>query len=181
MTEEQLIDGCRKENLRAQKELYQQFAPLMMGLCMRYTSSREDAEDVLQDGFIKVFGKIDTYSGQGAFGGWIRRIILNTALQKYRDNRSLQLHVPMDEVDYQLDNSESIMATLSAKELMQKIQKLPDGCRAIFNLYAIEGYKHDEIAKELGISSGTSKSQYSRARHLLRQMIEQEQVSERAI
>lgn len=182
MTEQQIIDGCRAENYRAQKQLYRQYSPLMMGLCMRYASSREVAEDILQDSFIKVFQKFDLYKEDGPLGAWIRRVVLNTALQHYRDTKNLRMHVQIDTAYDVSSDFDDALTMLSIEELSQKIQRLPDGCRLVFNLYAIEGYKHNEIADQLNISSGTSKSQYSRARSLLQQMIQaEEKVSGQAI
>jgi RNA polymerase sigma factor (sigma-70 family) len=174
MDEKQLIEGCLKGNFSAQKKLYEHYAPLMMGVCMRYASCEAEAEDILQEGFIKVFQKIETFQGTGEIGAWIRKIMVNTALQKYRDTKNLRLHVEVDQFDYMLSDTSDILAQLSAAELRAKIQELPTGFRMVFNLYAVEGYTHPEIAKELGISVGTSKSQYSRARAILRKKIEED-------
>lgn len=182
MTEQEIIDGCRAQKYRAQKQLYQQYSPLMMGLCIRYASDRDVAEDILQDGFIKVFQKFDSFQEDGPLGAWIRRIILNTALQHYRDTKNLRMHVQIDTAYEVSSDFDDAISMLTVNELGAKIQRLPDGCRLVFNLYAIEGYKHQEIADQLNISSGTSKSQYSRARSLLQQMIQtEEQVSGQAI
>lgn len=174
MDEKELIEGCLKGNFSAQKKLYEHYAPLMMGVCMRYASCEAEAEDILQEGFIKIFRKIESYQNKGEVGAWIRKIMVNTALQKYRDTKNLRLHVEVDQFDYLLQDNTNVLAELSAAELRAKIQQLPTGFRMVFNLYAVEGYTHPEIAKELGISVGTSKSQYSRARATLRQMIEEE-------
>lgn len=182
MTEQELIDGCRAQKYRAQKQLYRQYSPLMMGLCIRYASGRDVAEDILQDGFIKVFQKFDSFKEDGPLGAWIRRVILNTALQHYRDTKNLRMHVQIDNANEIPSDFEDVISMLSLDELGNQIQRLPDGCRLVFNLYAVEGYKHAEIADQLGISSGTSKSQYSRAKSLLKQMIlTEEKVSGQAI
>lgn len=181
MHEHELIEGCLNENLRHQKELYHHYAPLMMGVCMRYSSSQEEAQDILQDGFVTVFKKLDTYRGEGELGAWIRKIILNTALQNYRKNKK-HLHViEIDEKGLSIESNDDIISSISVKELMYKIQQLPNGFRTVFNLYAIEGYKHHEIAKILEISEGTSKSQFSRARAQLIKIIESEKIREKAI
>ena len=174
MNETQLVEACLNGSYRAQKELYDRYSPLMMGICMRYAQSEEEAEDILQEGFIKVYKHLHTFEGRGAIGAWIRKIMVNTALQNYRENKNARLHVEYDKVDFFLEADDNVLAELSAEDLMNKIQRLPSGYRTIFNLYAVEGYNHIEISKDLGISVGTSKSQYSRARALLRKMIEEE-------
>ena len=160
--------------MRYQRELYHRFAPKMMGVCMRYAGSEEEAEDMLQEGFLTVFRKIETYKGTGELGAWIRRVMVNTALMYLRKHKKFQLQVELGEVEFFLETNESLFSQLSAKELMQMIQQLPAGYRTVFNLYAVEGFNHREIGEKLGISAGTSKSQYSRARELLRRMIEKE-------
>ena len=181
MTEQKLIEECLRGNYRAQKKLYNKFSGLMMGVSMRYASCVPEAEDILQDSFIKVFSKLDTYKATGPLGGWIRRVVVNTALQRIRDQKNYRMHVEIGDSDAVTEISDDVLAAMGAEEIMRKIQKLPPGFRTVFNLYAIEGYNHPEIAKELGISVGTSKSQYSRARAILRTMIEQEELSEKAI
>lgn len=153
-----------------------------MGVSMRYASCVAEAEDILQDSFIKVFQKLDTFKQTGPLGAWIRRIVVNTALQRIRENKHTKLHVELDDSGYDAEVSDQALAEMGAQEIMKKIQKLAPGFRTVFNLYAIEGYTHPEIAKELGISEGTSKSQYSRARAMLRKLIEaDEKYSEKAI
>ena len=149
---------------------------------MRYASCAPEAEDILQESFIKVFNKIDTFKATGPLGGWIRRIVVNTALQRIRDNKNYRMHVEIDASESMLEVSDGVLAQMGAAEIMKKVQKLPNGFRTVFNLYAIEGYTHPEISKELGISVGTSKSQYSRARAILRTLIEKEEnISEKAV
>lgn len=181
MLEQELINGCLEGRLRHQKELYHQYAPLMMGVCMRYASSQDEAQDILQDGFVTVFKKLDTFKGDGPLGAWIRKVMVNSALQYYRKNKKHLHAVPIDEVGFLLESGDDIISSISTKELMYKIQQLPSGFRTVFNLYAIEGYKHHEIAKVLDISEGTSKSQFSRARAQLIKIIEEEKVREKAI
>jgi RNA polymerase sigma factor (sigma-70 family) len=175
MNDKELVQGCIDGNYRAQRELYNHFSPKMMGICLRYAANRSEAEDILQDGFIKVFRKIDTYTAKGPLGAWIRRIIVNTAAQSYRDSKNLRLSTDLDQVDFFLESNDNVIESLSARELISKIMELPTGYRVVFNLYAVEGFTHPEIAEKLGISSGTSKSQYSRARAMLRKMIEEEE------
>ena len=151
---------------------------MVMGVCMRYSSSEADAEDILQDTFVTVFRKLDTFKGEGALGGWIRRIAINTALMHYRKNKKNKLYAEIDDVGIDLASTDNVFDAISAKHLMGLIQSLPSGYRMVFNLYGIEGYKHHEIAEKLGISEGTSKSQYSRARKMLIEKLELEGQSE---
>jgi len=155
--EQQLIAGCKEGKPWAQKQVFELYASAMLSVCVRYVNERETARDLLQDGFIKVFTKIDSYSGNGAFAGWIRRIFVTTALEY--DN-------------YLENNDESILAKISADDLMSLISQLSDGYRTVFNLYAIEGYSHAEIAEMLNISEVTSRSQFMRARKILQQNIQ---------
>ena len=151
---------------------------MVMGVCMRYSSSEADAEDILQDTFVTVFRKLDTFKGEGALGGWIRRIAINTALMHYRKNKKNKLYAEIEDAGIDLASTDNVFDAISAKHLMGLIQSLPSGYRMVFNLYGIEGYKHHEIAEKLGISEGTSKSQYSRARKMLIEKLELEGQSE---
>jgi len=168
MTDKELVEGCLNGDSLAQRQLYAQYASRMMGICLRYATCEAEAEDILQEGFITVFRKMDSFKGDGALGGWIRRIIVNAALQNYRKTKNLRLAVEHDESGYEPETGEDPLATLAASELLELIQQLPDGYRMVFNLYAVEGYTHKEIAEELGISVNTSKSQFSRSRALLK-------------
>jgi len=171
MEESDLVRGCVEGSLRHQRELYQVFAPKMMGVCMRYAGNQAEAEDMLQEGFVTVFRKIETFTGKGDLGAWIRKVMVNAALMHLRKNKKFQMQVDLEEVDFFLEAGQSLFSTLAAKDLMHMVQKLPPGYRSVFNLYAIEGYNHREIGDKLDISAGTSKSQYSRAREMLRKMI----------
>ncbi len=165
-----IIAGCKAGNRQMQEMLYKQTAAKMFAICMRYAKDRMEAEDVLQMGYIKVFGKINEFRGEGSFEGWMRRIMVNTAIESYRKNlRSLAI-VPIDDV-YEQPQTGFDYHSLGVKDLMKLIQNLADGYRVVFNMYAIEGYSHKEIAKELGISEGASKSQLSRARAILQKEI----------
>lgn len=144
------------------------YAPKMMSVCYRYLNDTDTAKDLLQEGFVKVFTKIDTYTGEGSFAGWVRRIFVTTSLEYLRKNGQMKLNVPLDEYEYIEDNiNTSALNQLSAEDLLACIAKLPSGCRAVFNLYAIEGYSHSEIAKMLNIKESSSQSQLSRARRML--------------
>lgn len=171
MTNEQLIKKCLDNNARAQKMLYEQFGPKLMGICYRYAIDAEEAKDLLQDGFIKIFEKLDKYSGIGSFEGWMRRIVVNTALDNIRKNKKFLLHTDIDNASYKLPSNDFIEERLAAEDLLKILQSIPLGYKTIFNLYAIEGYSHKEIAEQLNITTSTSKSQYSRAKALLRDKI----------
>lgn len=175
MSEERvLVDQCKKGDAQAQEKLYAQFSRQMYVICLRYTSSQLEAEDVLQESFIKVFEKVDQFKGQSTIGGWIKKIVVNTALNSQRSKLYM---FPMTDVEELTSHSEEEL-TLSGfhlEELLGMIRSLPEGCQIIFNLYAIEGYSHKEIGEQLNISEGTSKSQYSRAKILLKNMINQEE------
>jgi RNA polymerase sigma-70 factor (ECF subfamily) len=169
--DEQLIKECIKKDIRAQKRLYEKYAPLMMSICLRYVRDRDIAQNLLQDGFIKLFDKIDTYSGSGSFVGWMRKIFVNTALEHLRHNDVFKYSIDVN-VAFNIESeNESPIDKISADELMKCIAELPPGFRTVFNMYAIEGYSHAEIAEHLGIQEGTSRSQYARARTLLQQKI----------
>ena len=161
-----LIEGCIKGDPGSQEKLYRQFCAAMYGLCLQYASSEEDAQDILQDGFLKVFKKIGQVKEAKAFPGWIRRVIINTALERYRSQVVMQR---IDEEPMLLNEqiTDDVLDDLNAEALVAMIQELPPRYRMVFNLYAIEGYNHKEIGEMLGISDGTSKSNLSRARSIL--------------
>lgn len=167
-TQGDLIEGCRKANRQAQEQLYKQFAPKMLGVCMRYASSRMEAEDILQNGFIKVFNKINDYRSDGSFEGWIRRIMVNTSIEYYRKHRKLMQVVELENLADEPVIDPLATAKLCAEDLLKLIAQLPPGYRMVFNMYAIEGYSHKEIGEILSISEGASKSQLSRARSFLK-------------
>ncbi len=181
MDEQLLIAGCRKGESWARKKLYETYAPTMMSLCLRYVNNKETARDLLQDGFIKVFTKIDTYSGSGAFGGWIYRVFVTTALEYLRKAGTMKPTLIIDDYTETLhDVDVSALEQLSADDLLACVAQLPTGYRTVFNLYAIEGYSHKEIGEVLGISEITSRSQFVRARNVLQKniqlLLEQENV-----
>lgn len=172
MTEDELIKGCIRDEAASQKAVFDRYASRMLGVCHRYARNSADAEDILQDSFIKVFGKIKQFKSEGSFEGWIRKIVVNTAIKKYslsRYNKELTGY----EVNDRLQPIAEPLAYghLTEKDLMGLINNLPDGYRLIFNLYVIEGYQHDEIATMLGIQPGTSRSQLVKARSMLQKQI----------
>jgi RNA polymerase sigma factor (sigma-70 family) len=162
-----LIKNCLKGKAAAQKQLYEEFAQQMLGVCYRYTKSLQDAEDVLQEGFVRVFKFLDQYNREGELGGWIRRIMVNTALNYLKKSQKYQYDLLFDKAEMIAISAEDPEVLLNAKELAELIRQLPTGYQTIFNLHAIEGYTHVEIGQMLGISENTSRSQYMRARHLL--------------
>ena len=170
-TEQALIEGCRKGRPDAQRELYERFAPRMMGVCMRYIHDREEAEHVMIGGMVKVYEKLVQFNEEGSFEGWIRRIMVNESLMYIRKNKNMSLEVEIEAVDYE-PNYHVLEQTLEANDLMQLVGELPVGYRTVFNLYAIEGYNHKEIAEMLEINENTSKSQLSRARKYLQNRLE---------
>ena len=178
MPEHELIEGCLKGDPQAQRELYEQYQVPLFRLCLRYGSSREEAEDMLQDGFLKVFSDLGQYRGEGALGGWIRRVVLNVVLQHLRRQKHLPVTTEIEAVAELADDSaEQLFSQLRAKALVALIQQLPPGYRTVFNLYVIEGYAHQEIAEMLGISENTSKSQLSKAKAMLRRVLEKTMAS----
>jgi RNA polymerase sigma-70 factor (ECF subfamily) len=171
MDEQSLIAGCIKGNQIAQKTLFESFSPKFFALCLRYMKSTDDAEDVLQEGMVKIFTKLPEYSGTGSFEGWMRRIIVNTCLDQIRKNQKLKFDVSIDKEEYKLSMNAHILENMSANELIEEIKKMPPGYRVVFNMFAIEGYSHQEIAQKLGVKESTSKSQYLRARAYLKERI----------
>ncbi len=165
-----IIYGCQEGDPGAQKELYELFKTKMFGICLRYAKDYDDAQDILQDGFLKVYEKVGQFKFKGSFEGWIRKIMVNTALERFRIKyQMIDINDNIKEVDRKAGND--IIADISAKELLKFVQELSPRYRAVFNLYAIEGYSHKEISGMLGISEGTSKSNLSRARAILQEKI----------
>lgn len=168
---EQLLPGCRKQERFAQGQLYNLLAQKMFVVCLRYSRNREEAEECLQEGFLKVFTCIDQFKNTGAFEGWIRKIMVNCALQKFRSKPILYAIAHSDITDTDILTAEEITGLLSAKELIKMIQELSPAYRMVFNLFVFEGMKHREIAAVLSISEGTSKSNLSDARQILQSMV----------
>jgi RNA polymerase sigma-70 factor (ECF subfamily) len=176
ISDEQIIEGCLAGKRKAYSMLYRKYASVMLGICLRYCQSRDDAEDVLQEGFIKVFSSMGKYRHEGSFEGWIKRIMINSAIDHYQQNlRRIYLAAANDPDNYRqagdppgYDPDPPQAADIPKETLMGLIQELPDGYRMVFNLYAIEGLNHREIAESLGISENTSKTQLMKARKTLR-------------
>ena len=169
MDEAWVIEECRKGNPKAQKSLYEYFAPRMMGVCIRYAGNRDTAGDLLQDGFVKVFTRLNEYMAVSSFEGWMRKIFINCALERIRKERIFS-RVVEGEIDVE-DTIPSVLETLTEMEMLQMIRLLPEGYRTVFNLFAIEGFSHKEIGEMLHITEGTSRSQYARARQSLQEML----------
>ena len=167
----EIIKACIKGDRKAQKQLYQLFADKMFGVCLRYADNVDEAKDILQDGFIKVFLNLKQFNYKGSFEGWVRRIMVNTALEKFRDKNYL-FAVNMEQGYESRDKEyDHILSELAAKDLLKMVQELSPQYRMVFNLYAIEGYSHKEICEMLNIKEGTSKSNLSRAREILKEKI----------
>ena len=170
ITESDLLSGCLEGNRRMQEELYRRFSPKMYAVCLRYAGNAEEAEDILQEGFIKVFKKLDSFRKEGSFEGWVRRVFVNTAIEHFRRKRYL---MPVTEKEENTIEGKylSVLDDLAARDIMALVQDLSPGYRTVFNLYVVEGYTHKEIADMMGISEGTSKSQLSRAKVILQDMV----------
>jgi RNA polymerase sigma factor (sigma-70 family) len=170
--EQELIDGCRKGDRSFQRALYDRFSRKMLVVCMRYSKSSAEAEDILQEAFVKVFQGIKDFRQESKLETWITRIMVNTALNAQR--KKLYLFPMVDVEDTNLTTEEVSITGMNVQDLLEMIQSLPQGCQVVFNMFAIEGYSHKEIADMLGISEGTSKSQYARARSLLQNKLMKE-------
>ncbi|HYX05128.1 MAG TPA: RNA polymerase sigma factor [Bacteroidales bacterium] len=170
-TIDDIINGCKKGRRDCQEKLYTLFSAKMFGVCLRYANNRSDAEDVLQEGFIKIFSKIEQYEFKGSFEGWMRRIMVTTALMRYR-TQSHQATIPVDEFYDATGPVDAGTNTMESQDLLNLIGQLPPRYKMVFNLFAIEGYSHQEIAKMLEISEGTSKSNLARARAILQEKVQ---------
>ena len=176
MTEEQMLAGIIKNNAAAQEELYQRFSPRMLGVCYRFAKNREDAEDMLQEGFIKVFTQLHQYRNEGALEGWVRRIVVHTCINILKKNKKFA-----DSVDIMYANGiyikeDMIPAIMQAKQVVECIRLLPLGYRTVLNLYAIEGFSHKEIGDLLEIGESTSRSQYTRAKAMLEDILKRKNI-----
>jgi RNA polymerase sigma factor (sigma-70 family) len=172
-TIEDLIEKCKAGERKAQESLYKQLASKMFGVCMRYATDRMEAEDMLQNGFIRVFNKLADFRGEGSFEGWVRRIMVHSSIEYYRKHHKMLQVVDVESEGMEQSVNPVAVANLDAKDLMALIQRLSPGYRMVFNLYAVEGYSHREIGDMMGISEGASKSQLSRARTILKEQIAQ--------
>jgi len=171
-TLEELIKACRKNNSLAQRELYDRYSSRMLGICRRYVGNLGDAEDIMVNGFMKIFDKIDQYTGRGNFEGWMSRIMVNESLTHIRRNKNMSVEVSIEKASYEPDYS-TTLDPMEAEQLLKWIDDMPVGYRTVFNLYVLEGYAHKEIAEMLNITEGASKSQLSRAKAYLRDKIYQ--------
>jgi RNA polymerase sigma-70 factor (ECF subfamily) len=167
-----LLEQCKKGRASAQQKLYQHLSPRMFGLCLRYAKDYHTAEDLLQDGFIKVFKNLHKFRGEGSFEGWVRRIFVNTAIEYFRRNSNMYPVHEQEEIDQEYFD-DSVMDNLLAEDVVKFINELSPGYRTVFNLYVVEGYSHREIAEMLEITEGTSKSQLARARYILQEKIQE--------
>jgi len=165
----ELIDKCKKGDRKAQEELYKQYSNILFGICLKYSRNKSEAEDSLHDSFMTIFEKIGQYKSKGSFEGWIKRITINTVLQKYRKEEYLK--VVSDNVEEEVE-VESVYTDIGLHTLLKYIQELPNKYRMTFNLYVLDGYSHKEISSILGTSPGTSKSNLARARMILKEKIE---------
>ncbi len=172
MTEDQIIKGCLAGNRDCQRQLYEQYKVTMFRICLRYANDRMEAEDMLQDGFIRVFIDLKQFSGKGALGGWIRKVIVNACLMHIRKNKKFQYNTTLEVVADTHQSDAEIYSRLGAETLTKLIRQLPTGYRIVFNLFVIEGYSHKEIADQLNINVNTSKSQLSKAKASLRRKLE---------
>lgn len=169
----QLIDACKNGDRASQKVLFDRLAPRMFPVCIRYIGNREQAEDILQDGFVTLFTRIDSFKGDGSFEGWARRIFVTTALMSLRKKDALKISDDLETARNMKAETASQTQNIGYKELMKIVMSLPTGFRTVFNMYAIEGYSHKQIAEMLGISETTSRTQFSRARAWLQKKIKE--------
>ncbi len=176
MTEEAILNGCLSNQPAAQQALYQQYSPKMLSVCYRFSKSREDAEDMLQEGFIRVFTQIHQFQSKGSFEGWIRRIIVHTCINQLKKNKRFNESIDITYANNVQVREESVPSIIQAKQITECIRLLPIGYRTVLNLFAIEGYSHREIATLLDIEESTSRSQYTRAKNMLEQMLIQRQI-----
>src|SRR5687768_5284639 len=171
MTEEAILHGCLKNNATAQRELYNRYSPKMLAVCYRFAHNREDAEDMLQEGFIKVFSQIHTFENRGALEGWIRRIIVHTCINILKKNKKFNESVELIHANTVQGREDAIPSIIQAKQVIECIRLLPIGYRTVLNLYAIEGFSHREIGEILDIEESTSRSQYTRAKAMLEDIL----------
>jgi RNA polymerase sigma-70 factor (ECF subfamily) len=171
MTEEVILEGCLRNDPNAQRELYNQYSPKMLAVCYRYAHNREDAEDMLQEGFIKVFLQLRTFENRGSFEGWIRKIIVHTCINILKKNKKFNESVDLIHASSVQIREESVPAVVQVKQIVESIRSLPIGYRTVLNLFAIEGYSHREISQLLDIEESTSRSQFTRAKSMLEDLL----------
>ena len=171
MTEEAILSGCLQNDSGAQRELYTRYSPKMLSVCYRFAHNREDAEDMLQEGFIKVYSQVHTFQNKGAFEGWIRRIMVHTCINHLKKNKKFNESVDIIHATGVQVREESVPSIVQAKQIVECIRLLPLGYRTVLNLYAIEGYSHKEISVMLDVEESTSRSQYTRAKQMLEDIL----------
>ncbi len=173
MSDNQIIEGCVRHERKAQQVLYDKYSRFLLGVCLRYATDKAEAEDILQDSFLKIFFNIKDFSGTGSFIGWLRKVTVNTAITHYHKNLKHRYYVDIEEyVTTETGVASFEEDFFNSEELYKVLNELPAGYRMVFNLYAVEGYKHKEIAEIMGIDTNTSKSQYSRAKVAIRNKLE---------
>ncbi|MFI5221242.1 MAG: RNA polymerase sigma factor [Bacteroidia bacterium] len=170
VNEREIIDGCLAGKAICQRQLYDRFASKMLGVCMRYAKDRAEAEDMLQEGFIKVFKNLGSFRNDGSFEGWVRRIMVFTAINMFKA-RTREFRESLDDQNVEGKFDAQIIEKIAVKEIIALVQQMPEGYRVVFNMYAMEGFTHREIGEILGIAEGTSKSQYSRAKSFMQQLL----------
>lgn len=179
MTEQSIIAGCLQNDPLAQRELYNRYSPKMLSVCYRFAQNREDAEDMLQEGFIKVFTQIHTFQNKGAFEGWIRRIVIHTCINLLKKNKKFHEQLSLEYAETLHFKEETIPSMMQARQVVECIRQLPLGYRTVLNLYAIEGFSHKEIGTMLEIEESTSRSQYTRAKNMLETMLIKKRIIEK--
>jgi RNA polymerase sigma factor (sigma-70 family) len=173
ISEPDLIKACIEGDRRMQEELYKRFAPKMYAVCLRYTNNADDAQDLLQEGFIKIYKNLHRFRAEGSFEGWIRRVFVNTSIEHFR-KKSTKLNLVSEKEEHTIEDTDiTALESLAEKDIINIIQQLSPGYRTVFNLYVVEGYSHKEIGDMLGISEGTSKSQLARAKSVLQKKVAQ--------
>ncbi len=176
MVEEELLQGCRSNDPIAQQELYQQYSPKMLSVCYRYAKTREDAEDMLQEAFIKVFTQIQQFENRGSLEGWILRIVVHTCINHLKKNKKFNENVELAFAGNIMIREDNVQGMMQAKQIVECIRALPIGYRTVLNLYAIEGYSHREIGVLLDIEESTSRSQYTRAKQMLEDLLTKKRI-----
>lgn len=179
MTEQSIIAGCLQNDPLAQRELYNRYSPKMLSVCYRFAQNREDAEDMLQEGFIKVFTQIHTFQNKGAFEGWIRRIVIHTCINLLKKHKKFHEQLSLEYAETVQFREETIPSMMQARQVVECIRQLPLGYRTVLNLYAIEGFSHKEIGTMLDIEESTSRSQYTRAKNMLEAMLIRKRIIEK--
>jgi len=169
---EKLIEGCIKGKQKARRELFRRYRSILLGVCLRYSRDKSEAEDILLEGFMQIYSKIGSFNGTGSFEGWMKKVMVHTAIDYFRKNRKENFHENIDDYSEIISDDKDILNHLGAKEILNLIQSMPQGYRIAFNLFAIEGYSHKEIAEKLQFTESTSKSQVRKARFWLMKKID---------